>query len=74
MRQVAIPREVYTGSCNQLFDFLAQHLVTFVEEQNKVHLLPSTQHHTLVCVTAPALATCDATAAHIAGCCGLRQA
>lgn len=40
MRQVAIPREVYTGSCNQLFDFFAQHLVTFVAEQSKVCLSP----------------------------------
>lgn len=36
MRQVAIPREVYTGSCNQLFDFLAEALVHFIKEQNKV--------------------------------------
>lgn len=36
MRQVAIPREVYTGSSNQLFDFLAQALVDFIKEQDKV--------------------------------------
>jgi hypothetical protein len=36
MRQVAIPREVYTGSCNQLFDFLAEALVHFIKEQSKV--------------------------------------
>lgn len=35
MRQVAIPREVYTGSCNQLFDFLAEALVHFIKEQSK---------------------------------------
>lgn len=36
MRQVAIPREVYTGSCNELFDFLAEALVHFIKEQSKV--------------------------------------
>lgn len=36
MRQVAIPKEVYKGSCTQLFDFLAQALVDFIKEQNKV--------------------------------------
>lgn len=37
MQQVAIPREVYTGSCNQLFDFLAQALAAFIKQQEKVH-------------------------------------
>ena len=48
MHQVAIPREVYTGSCNQLFDFLAQALVAFIKEQEKVRpadLAAATAHH-----------------------------
>lgn len=39
MRQVALPREVYTGSSNQLFDFLAQALADFIQEQEKVKLI-----------------------------------
>jgi len=33
MRQVAIPKEAYTGTCNQLFDFLANQLADFIKEQ-----------------------------------------
>ncbi|KAF6256737.1 hexokinase [Scenedesmus sp. NREL 46B-D3] len=33
MKQVAIPKPVYTGSCNQLFDFLAEQLADFIKEQ-----------------------------------------
>eukprot|EP00775_Hariotina_reticulata_P009697 gene9697-9856_t len=33
MRQVAIPKEAYTGTCNQLFDFLAIQLADFIKEQ-----------------------------------------
>lgn len=36
MRQVAIPREVYTGTSNQLFDYLAKALVEFIKEQEQV--------------------------------------
>lgn len=36
LRQVALPKEVYTGSCTQLFDFLAQTLATFIKEQQEV--------------------------------------
>lgn len=41
MRQVAIPREVYTGTSTQLFDFLAQALADFIKEQEKVSGCPS---------------------------------
>lgn len=33
MKQVAIPRECYTGTSNQLFDFLASELAGFISEQ-----------------------------------------
>jgi hypothetical protein len=36
LKQVALPREVYTGSCTQLFDFLAQTLAEFIREQQQV--------------------------------------
>lgn len=35
LKQVALPREVYTGSCMQLFDFLAQTLADFIREQQQ---------------------------------------
>jgi hexokinase len=35
LKQVALPREVYTGSCTQLFDFLAQTLADFIREQQQ---------------------------------------
>lgn len=37
MKQVAIPKAVYTGSCNQLFDFLAEQLADFIKEQEARH-------------------------------------
>jgi hexokinase len=37
MKQVAIPKAVYTGSCNQLFDFLAEQLADFIKEQEAKH-------------------------------------
>jgi hexokinase len=37
MKQVAIPRQVYTGSCTQLFDFLATQLADFIREQEQRH-------------------------------------
>lgn len=37
MKQVAIPKDVYTGTCNQLFDFLAQQLAEFIKEQEEKH-------------------------------------
>lgn len=37
MKQVAIPRECYTGSSNQLFDFLAVQLADFIKEQEQKH-------------------------------------
>jgi len=36
LKQVALPKEVYTGSCTQLFDFLAQTLAAFLREQQEV--------------------------------------
>lgn len=35
LKQVALPREVYTGTCTQLFDFLAQTLASFIREQQQ---------------------------------------
>ncbi len=44
LKQVALPQEVYTGSCTQLFDFLAQTLADFIREQQQVgaHAEPNT--------------------------------
>jgi len=46
MRQVAIPKEAYTGTCNQLFDFLAIQLADFIKEQESggVGLSRARQH------------------------------
>ncbi|KAF8070974.1 HXK1 [Scenedesmus sp. PABB004] len=37
MKQVAIPKEVYTGTSTQLFDFLALQLADFIKEQEARH-------------------------------------
>jgi hexokinase len=37
MKQVAIPRDCYTGSSNKLFDFLAGQLAGFIREQEEKH-------------------------------------
>lgn len=37
MKQVAIPRECYTGSSSKLFDFLATQLADFIREQEEKH-------------------------------------
>eukprot|EP00878_Enallax_costatus_P020038 GHUV01021167.1.p1 GENE.GHUV01021167.1~~GHUV01021167.1.p1 ORF type:complete len:457 (+),score=164.86 GHUV01021167.1:206-1576(+) len=37
MKQVAIPRECYTGNSNKLFDFLATTLADFIREQEEKH-------------------------------------
>lgn len=36
LKQVALPKAVYTGSCTQLFDFLAVTLADFIREQQQV--------------------------------------
>lgn len=38
IEQVAIPREVYTGTANQLFDFLAGSVREFVKRHNPADL------------------------------------
>lgn len=37
MKQVAIPKECYTGHSNKLFDFLAGQLADFIKEQEEKH-------------------------------------
>jgi hypothetical protein len=43
LKQVALPREVYTGTCTQLFDFLANTLAGFIREQQEVRRTLSCQ-------------------------------
>jgi hypothetical protein len=53
MRQVAIPKDVYTGSSHQLFDFLAEALASFIREQEKVRACVFVRrrvHSVCVCV------------------------
>lgn len=39
LKQIALPKAVYTGSCTQLFDFLAVTLAEFIREQQQVCML-----------------------------------
>lgn len=48
MKQVAIPRECYTGSSNKLFDFLAGQLAGFIREQEEKHKVRAHQQRTCI--------------------------
>jgi len=58
MRQVAIPREVYTGTSNQLFDYLAKALAEFIKEQEQV-MSVAVQQLLLPCQSPPSEHACD---------------
>lgn len=55
LKQVALPRDVYTGSSTQLFDFLARTLADFIREQEEVSpyraLMNTNTHAQLLCVS-----------------------
>jgi hypothetical protein len=64
MKQVAIPKAVYTGSCNQLFDFLAEQLADFIKEQEAKHKVNTAAAAacTATATASSAAAACTATA------------
>ena len=55
MRQVAIPEAVYTGTSDQLFDFMAKELKGFIEEQEAAQQQQVRRISTICYVLVPSL-------------------